>query len=168
VRGISRHQFQKSLRVIGTRFVFQAADGAVTLARTMPQGDRPHRIGPCYFVSSREAGMAGLCPLRVTAQVAGAVRPPLLWEQDVLVTDGPTIVAPGTLDATDLEQATAFDLSLRGKSMSLLPMRPAPSASFNSEGGFAPPQEFTWTSAADEELDQRLERLLEDRFRAKG
>ena len=109
--------------------------------------------------------MAGLCPLRVTAQVPGAVQPPVLLEQDVLVTDGPTMVVPGTLDPGDLEQVSGFDLTLKGRSLCLLPLCPAPAAAFNAEGGFKAPPDYSWSLAADEELNERLSRLLEERFK---
>jgi hypothetical protein len=166
VRGISLTQFHRSMRLSSARYVLQQDDGTVRLARALSDGEHRERIGPCFLVCSREAGMAGLCSLRVTAQVSGAVRSPLLWEQDVLVTDGPVIIAPGTLEAVELAQVHGFDLSLRGKSLGVLPIRPAPTATFTSEGGFREPEEFSWTSAADAELDQRLSRLLEERFRA--
>ena len=165
VRGISQKQFQRSLRVSDTRFILQATDGGVTMSRQLPSPDRRGRVGPCFLVSSSEAGMAGMCHLRVAAQVPGAVQPPLLLEQDVLVTDGPTMVAPGTLDTGDLEQVTGFDLSLKGRSLCLLPLCPAPAAAFNAEGAFKPPPDYTWSLAADEELNERLSRLLEERFK---
>jgi hypothetical protein len=165
VKGISQRQFQKSLRVSGTRYVLQAPDGSVSLARTLPAFDKRSRLGPCFLLCSREAGMAGECALRVAAQVSGAVRSPLLWEQNVLITDGPAIVAPGTLESAELEQVQGFELTHAGRTLSLLPLKPAPAARFTTEGGFQPPPEFAWTSTADEELDQRLRRLLEERFR---
>lgn len=109
--------------------------------------------------------MAGLCSLQVAATVEGAVQPPLLWDQDVVVSDGPTVVAPGTLAAAELEQVSGFELRLQGKTLSLLPLAPAPRARFNAEGGFVAPPDFTWTSVAEDELDQRLSKLLEERFR---
>src|SRR5262245_1685695 len=151
LRAISLRQFQRSLRVADTRFVLQAADGSVSLSRQLPPPERRGRVGPCFLVCSREAGMAGLCPLRVAAQVAGAVRPPLLYDENVLVTDGPALVAPGTLDPSDLVQVSGFDLSLKGRSLCLLPLSPAPEAAFNSEGGFKPPPDFAWTPAAEDE-----------------
>jgi hypothetical protein len=165
VRGISQHQFHRSLRVCDTRFVLQKPDGTVTLARQLPPAEQRGRVGPCFLVVSNEPGMAGLCPVRVTAQVAGAIQPPLLLEQDVLVTDGPTVVAPGTLDPIDLAQVSAFDLSLKGRSLCLLPLSPAPAAGFTSEGAFKAPPEYTWSHAADEELNERLSRLLEEKFK---
>lgn len=166
VRGISVRQFYKSLRVSGTRFVCQAEDGTVRLVRSLKEEDRGGaRVGPCFLVCSREAGMAGLCSLQVAATVVGAVQPPLLWDQDVVVSDGPTVVAPGTLAAAELEQVSGFELRLQGKTLSLLPLAPAPRARFNAEGGFVAPPDFTWTSVAEDELDQRLSKLLEERFR---
>jgi hypothetical protein len=161
IRGISQRAFQRSLRVSDTRFVVQAGDGSVKLGRQAPPVDKTGRIGPCFFVSSAEPGMAGLCPLRVAAQVPGAVQPPLLLEQDVLITDGPTMVAPGTLDAADLAQVSGFELTVKGRSLGSLSLCPAPSAAFTSEGGFKPPHEFTWSAAAEEEMTERLNRLLE-------
>jgi hypothetical protein len=34
-----------------------------------------------------------------------------------------------------------------------------PAAVVNAEGGFTPPPDFTWSSAADDELADRLKRL---------
>ncbi len=166
VKGISLRHFQRSLRVSGTRYVLQGPNGAVSLARTLPPPEQRGRVGPCFLVCSREAGMAGVCTLRVAALVSGAVRPPLLWEQEVLVSDGPILVAPGTLEAAELAQVHAFDLTMQGRSLSQLPLTPAPAATFTSEGGFRAPGEFTWSSAADDELDRRLSQLLEERFRS--
>jgi hypothetical protein len=162
VRGISQRHFQRSLRLSDTRFVVQ--DGpAVRLTRQVPPLEKAGRIGPCFLVSSGEPGMAGLCRLQVTAQVPGTVRAPLLQEQEVLITDGPTMVAPGTLDAADLAQVTGFELSLKGRSLGILSLCPAPTATFTSEGGFKAPHDFTWSAAAEEEMTERLNRLLEGR-----
>jgi hypothetical protein len=169
VRGISQRSFQRSLRISDTRFVVQAHLGEpVRLARQMPPLDKAGRVGPCFLVASAEPGMAGHCQLQVAAQVPGAVRPPLLLEQEVLITDGPTMVAPGTLDAADLAQVSGFELSLRrptggGPVLGVLSLCPAPTATFTSEGGFKPPHDFTWSAAAEEEMNERLNRLLEGR-----
>jgi hypothetical protein len=163
VRAISQRHFLRSLRLSDTRFVIQATKTGMSLARNLPPLNGAERVGPCFLVSSREAGMAGLATLRVRAQVAGAVQPPLLQEQEVLITDGPTVVAPGTLDIADLAQVSAFELSYKGGMLGVLSLCPAPTASFTSEGGFKTPNEFTWTAAADEELNERLSRLLEGR-----
>jgi hypothetical protein len=164
LRAISQAQFRRSLRVSDTRFVVQGADKRVRLARQVPTGESAaSRVGPCFLVSSAEAGMAGLVKLRVVAQVPGAVRAPTLQEVEVLVTDGPALVAPGTLDAADLAQVSGFELGVHGRPLGVLPLRPAPAATFNNEGGYKPPHDFTWSAAAEEEMTERLNRLLEGR-----
>jgi hypothetical protein len=163
VRGISQRHFQRSLRISDTRFVVQATPGTVRLTRQVPPLETAKRIGPCFLVSSGEPGMAGQCRLQITAQVPGAVSPPLLLEQDVLITDGPTMVAPGTLDASDLQQVSGFELNIRGQALGVLSLCPAPTAAFTSEGGFKPHHDYTWSAAAEEEMNERLNRLLEGR-----
>ena len=163
IKAISQRTFQRSLRVSDTRYVFQTKKGEINLGRHVPPLEGLQRLGPCFLVCSREAGMAGLCQVRVHAQVSGAVQPPLLLEQEVLITDGPTMVAPGTLDVADAGQVSGFDISVKGHSLGALPLRPAPTATFTCEGGFKPPHEFTWSAAAEEEMTERLNRLLEGR-----
>jgi hypothetical protein len=166
IKAISQRTFQRSLRVSDTRYVFQTKKGEINLARHVPPLEGLVRLGPCFLMCSREAGMAGLCQVRVHAQVSGAVQPPLLLEQEVLITDGPTMVAPGTLDVADVGQVSGFDVSVKGHSLGQLPLRPAPTASFTCEGGFKTPHDFSWSTAAEEELNERLTRLLENRGNA--
>jgi hypothetical protein len=163
VRGISQRAFQRSLRISDTRFVSHQAGGAVRLSRQVPPLDQVQRLGPCFLVCSCEPGMAGICHLQVAAQVAGAVRPPLMLEQDVLLTDGPTMVAPGTLDVADLKQVSGFEIRGKRRLLGVLSLSPAPVANFTNEGGFKAPQDFTWSAAAEEEMTERLNRLLEGR-----
>jgi len=143
IRGISPRHFQRSLRISDTRFVVQTGKDPVKLTRQVPSLDKSERIGPCFLVSSSEPGMAGLCRVQINAQVPGAVQPPLLLQQEVLITDGPTMVAPGTLDAADLHQVSGFELQVQGQVLGLLSLCPAPTAVFTSEGGFKPPHDFT-------------------------
>jgi hypothetical protein len=164
LRGISPRAFQRSLRISDTRFVVQPAGGACRLTRQPPPVDGRTRVGPCFLVASSEPGMAGLCQAQISAVVPGAVQPPLLLEQEVLITDGPAMVAPGTLDAGDLTQVSGFELRVAGRSLGLLPLCPVPAATFTSEGGFQSAPEYTWTSAAEEEMNDRLNRLLEGRL----
>jgi hypothetical protein len=161
VRAISLTHFYRSLRVSDTRFVIQAGKGGVSLQRQVPQLQPDDRLGPCFLVSSSEAGMAGLCTLHVSAQVPGSVTPPLLAEQEVLVSDGPTMVAPGTVPTGDLAQVSAFELRLKKKVLGVLSLCPAPSAVFTTEGSFKAPDDFAWSAAAEEELSERLAKLLD-------
>ena len=160
VRAISQRYFQNSLRISDTRFVAMDHNKRLSVRRQLPALSDVLRLGPCFFVSSREVGMAGMCPLQVHAQVPGGVQAPLLMEQELLVTDGPTMFTPGTVDVADLAQVTAFELRMRTHTIGVLPLSPVPTAHFNAEGGFQSPPDFLWTSAADEELTDRLNRLM--------
>ncbi len=161
VRAISKRSFERSLRISETRFVVQDHKGRGTLTCQPPDLKEITRLGPCFLVCSREPGIAGLCTLQTRAMVPGAVQPPLLLEQELLITDGPTPFAPGTLDAADLRQVTGFELCLAGQSLGILPMTPAPTAHFTAEGGFKPAMDFTWSTAAEDQLAERLSRLME-------
>jgi hypothetical protein len=162
IRGISQSRFRRSLRVSDTRFVVQTkAGGPLRVARQLPPTELLARVGPCFLVSSGEKGMAGLCRLQAVAQVHGSGTPPPPMEQEVLITDGPTMVAPGTLAAADLTHVTAFELRVGTRSLGVLSLRPAPTANFTNEGGFKPTPEYTWSAAAEEEMNERLNRLLE-------
>lgn len=165
VRGITRKQFLRSLRISATRFVLQRGD-ELSVVRSLPVRDGQLdlngvvRLGPCFLVSSNEPGMAGLAMLHMHAQVNGAVRAPLVQEQEVLITDGPLPFIPGTLEVGDLEQVQHFALESPEGRLGLLPLSPAPLAHFNSEGGFTPSEEFVWSSAAEEQLNEKLSKLL--------
>jgi hypothetical protein len=163
LRAISQSAFRRSLRVSDTRFVVKRLDDSVVLARHAPPLEGLKGVGPCFLVSSRELGMAGICSLQVSTVVAGAIVPPLLSEEDVLITDGPTVVAPGTVAITDLGQVSAFELRTRTGLMGSLSLSPIPTASFNNEGGFKSPGEFPWSIAAEDELTERLNRLFENK-----
>jgi hypothetical protein len=163
LRAVSQKQFLRSLRVTDSRFIVQPLKGEAYLARQLPPLGELRRAGPCFLVSSLEAGMAGQVRFHIHVQVNGAVEPPLFFEHEAVVTDGPTVVAPGTLDIADLCRVAAFDLRVKGTSIGLLSTSPIPEANFTTEGGFKPAADFSWTAAADEELSERLNRLIDDR-----
>ena len=58
------------------------------------------------------------------------------------------------------DAARRFELRVGTRSLGVLPLAPAPSASFNSEGAFKAPIDYTWSAAADDELNERLARLM--------
>ncbi len=164
IRAISTRHFQRSLRVSDTHFLIQTAKGEVRLTRQLPPLEELARAVPCFLISSREPGMAGLCRLEVRALPGPAGgTPPSALEQELLVTDGPTRFAPGALEAADLAQVNGFELRLKSTVLGLLSLAPAPTASFTSEGGFKPATDFGWSPTAEEELNERLARLLEER-----
>jgi hypothetical protein len=163
IKAISKNQFLRSLRISETRLVVQTAQGEVRLARQMPLPDGLARIGPCFLVSSSEVGMAALCPMRVCAQLESGLHSPVLMEQELLVTDGPAPLVPGTLEVAEVMQMTAFELRAGSRTLGWLPLTPAPVAAFDAEGGFRPPPEYTWSTAAEEQLQEKLAKLLEPR-----
>jgi hypothetical protein len=159
VRGISLDDFRNSLRIAESRFVIETEKGQYTHRRLPPKPGEAMRVGPAFFVASREPGMAGVVRIQVHGQGSGAG--PLWDEQRVLVTDGPTLVAPGLLDAEALRPITAFELRSRDIVIGSLSLCPTPTASFTPEGGFETPPEFAWTPAAEDELTERLSKLLD-------
>jgi hypothetical protein len=160
IRSISASKFLRSLRLADTRFVLQPSRGKIQLARQLPALTGIRRVGPCFLVTSTEPGIAGVCKLQVRGQVNGAMHPPLLAEQEVLITDGPTPFAPGTEEVASLSQLGGFELWAKSRALGHLPLTPAPTANFTSEGGFKPIRDFAWSLAAEDQLYERLAKLL--------
>jgi hypothetical protein len=166
IRAISQKAFLRSLRIADTRFISETKSGRVSVSRQMPALPDVERVGPCFLVSSCEPGMAGICDVDVQVQMTnGGPAPPTL-SQEVLITDGPTLVVPGTLDAVRLMSISAFELQVKGATLGSLSTSPIPVATFTNEGGFKATADFPWTPAADEDLNDRLTRLFEERGKA--
>jgi hypothetical protein len=164
VRAITKRHFHRSLRVSDSYFIIKTARGPITLARQLPPLEEVGHAVPCFLVSSREPGMAGVCRLEVRPlPTPDAASRPATLAEDTLITDGPTRFTPGAIDAADLTQVTGFELRLNQTSLGMLSLAPAPTAAFTSEGGFKPAGEFNWSPSAEEELNERLARLLEER-----
>lgn len=157
---ISKPAFHRSLMVESTRFVLQDARGNISMATTLPDLKSIRRAGPCFLITSRLPGVAGLCTCEVRADVRGAIQSPLIERQEVLISDGPAPFAPGTLDAGDLARVNRFELTLGKQLLGICSMAAAPEATFDAEGGFTPPEAFHWSSTADEQLQEKLEKLL--------
>jgi hypothetical protein len=167
VKVISRTRFVRSLRVSDTRLLIQMTDGQIRVARKMPASGQAARVGPCFLVSSSEVGMAGLCPLAVWAHADDGGCSPAMVEQELLVTDGPTPFVPGTLNVREIEQTTAFELRAGARSLGMLPLSGAPVASFTGEGGFQALPNYSWSTAAEDQLQEKLARLLSPRRNGK-
>ena len=163
VKAISKTSFLRSLRISDTRLVVQTGKGEVRLTRQLPPQSGVSRIGPCFLVSSAEVGMAAMCPMCVYAQLGGGMQTPGLLQQEVLVTDGPVPFVPGTIDAAQVAEMTAFELRIGKRLLGVLPLTPAPVAAFDAEGGFKPPPEYAWSSVAEDQLQDKLAKLLEPR-----
>jgi hypothetical protein len=159
MRAITPRAFHSSLRVSDTRFGIVTTTGEFRVVRQMP-AEGVERAGPVFFVASREPGMAGLAEFEIGVQVPGVDRSPTVLEQSVLVTDGPTPIAPGLLPMSELKHASAFELRVKGRVLGVLPLSPVPAATFTAEGGYKPPPDFSWSAAAEDELSERLARLM--------
>ena len=157
---VTGRRFIDSLRVSDARFVSADKSGKVKVARHPPPAGEAARLGPCFLLASRDPGAAGLLTLQVIAIGTSSGKGPLTLEQQVLVTDGPTAFAPGLLDAGDLAGLTGFELRHRGRVLGVLSVSPVPSAAFNAEGGFKPPPDFAWSNTAEDELTERLGKLM--------
>jgi hypothetical protein len=160
IQGIGTKRFEQSLRVSDTRFIVADKAGAVKLTKQPPTVGELVRLGPCFLVASSEAGMAGVCRVSVHAVISGETQLPMLMEQDVLVTDGPTVFAPGMIDATDLLRVSGFELRHKGRVLGVASLSPVPTATLNAEGGFKSATDFAWSTAAEDELTERLARLM--------
>lgn len=159
LRAITPPAFRRSLRICDTRFGLVTNDGEFRVVRQMPT-DGVAKAGPCFIVASREPGMAGVADFEIGVQVPGVDRSPTVLEQSVLITDGPTPVAPGMIPMSELKHASAFELRVKGRVLGVLPLSPVPSATFTAEGGYKAPPEFSWSAAAEDELSERLARLM--------
>jgi hypothetical protein len=107
--------------------------------------------------------MAGTIPLVVRVHRAGVTEPLVIFDQEMLITDGPLLVAPGTLDMAQLERVTGFEIRVKEETLGVVSTHSIPAAAFTSEGGFRNLADFSWTASADEELNERLSRLLTER-----
>jgi hypothetical protein len=166
LRVVSRKTFLRSLRISATRFVLHKEDGALQTVRALPARDAQPwldgiaQVAPCFYVCSGEPGMAGIAPFTLRA-LAGDVITTLAIDDDTLVTDGPTPIVLGAVPARELENIKHFTLGTGEAILGNLPLVPAPKAQFNAEGGFAPLDEFLWSAAAEEQLNERLGKLLD-------
>jgi hypothetical protein len=159
VEVIAARRFEDAVRVLDARFAVAGKDGVVRVLRTPPAAGAYDRVGPCFLVVGGEPGAAALCRLAVFAVSPGSAQPTPLLDREVLVTDAPTVFAPGLMEAADLARVGGFELRLNGRVLGAASLSPVPPATLTSEGGFKPPPDFPWTAAAEEELQERLGRL---------
>ncbi len=167
VRCVSKKTFQRSLRISATRFMVEQDDDSIHTLRSLPARDGKlivdgfRRVVPCFLVSSGEAGMAGIAPFTVRALVDN-VPTTLGIEESLIITDGPTPVLLGSVAANELGRIKHFTLATGDTNLGNLALLPAPPADFTSEGGFVPMDDYLWTPAAEEQLGERLGKLLDE------
>ncbi len=119
------------------------------------------QIVPCFYVCSNVAGMAGVAPFTLRA-LADDVLTTLAIKDDQLATDGPLPIVLGAVSAAEASGIKHFTLACGDAVLGNLSLVPAPKADFNAEGGFAPLDDFLWSAAAEEQLSERLGKLLDD------
>lgn len=160
IRSISKPQFQRSLRLASARFVVDDGTEKLSVQPALPDSRRLRRIGPCFLLTSTEPGMAGLCTVQVRAKLTDALESFLLQEEQTLITDGPTPLISGTLDAAEGARMEQFELRVGRQILGVLPMKATPTACFDSEGGFVAPKAFAWSDVAEGQLREKLTKLL--------
>jgi hypothetical protein len=164
---ISVAAFQQSLYLAEGRFYSQGKQGGAMLFRHhLLARDDTSDLRPCFLIASREPGMAGLCVLEIRVNFRDPNRRPLVCKQEMLLTDRPSLCIPMLEKGdrpvfTDFHQIRSFELLSKGQILGILPVSPTPVAGFTSEGGFRAAANFDWTPFTEEELLDRLEKLME-------
>ncbi|MEI7686994.1 MAG: hypothetical protein WCL32_18400 [Planctomycetota bacterium] len=153
-------EFLKSLRISTTRLYLEGAGGMLPLARIAPSAwEGITRVGPVFLVCSGIPGMAAGAEFRVRALDRKGKTLLDMPPVSVLVTDGPTVIAPGTLPRDD--NLASFELWSGKRKLGDLRLDAAPSATFTAEGGIAGGRaDFAWSPEAEELLQHRLGQLL--------
>jgi hypothetical protein len=159
VHAISAERFEIGVRVLETRFAVIDATGTARTMRLPVSLATAERIGPCFVVAGSEAGATAVCRFEVIGIAPGDFDLVIWREAETVVTDAPMVFVPALFDAAEVGRVSGFELRLNGRLLGVASLRPVPAATLNSEGGFSSPPDFAWTTAADDELADRLKRL---------
>lgn len=156
---IPGEKFDQGVRVLETRFAALEPNGTTRTTKAPPVLSDTGRVGPCFVLTGSEPGAASVCHFEVVAFASGGPDPDIRCSASAVVTDGPTVFVPALFDVSGLSRVSGFELRLNDRVLAVASLRPVPAARIDSEGGFVPPPEFTWSPAADDELADRLRRL---------
>ncbi|MBI2806410.1 MAG: hypothetical protein HYX68_15630 [Planctomycetes bacterium] len=165
LRCITQKAFQRSVRITATRFIVHNVNGSMQTVRSLPMRDGAlaldgvAQVVPCFYVCSNEPGAVGLVPFTVRALVDDTITT-LGIHENFLVTDGPTPIILGAVDAGDAPRIRHFTLAAGNANLGNLALLPTASAAFTAEGGFARMDDYLWSPAAEENLQDRLGKLL--------
>ncbi|MCE9561721.1 MAG: hypothetical protein K8U57_06660 [Planctomycetes bacterium] len=159
VEAIAARRFEDGVRLLDTRFAVADHTGPLRVVRGAPAAGAFARVGPCFLVAGSESGVVGLCRLAVFAVLPGVPQAAQLLDEEVLITDAPTVFAPGLVESIDLVRIAAFELRLNGRVLGTVALSPVPPATLTAEGGFKPTQDFDWSPAAEDDLLKRLGQL---------
>ncbi|MBM3995478.1 MAG: hypothetical protein FJ303_15185 [Planctomycetes bacterium] len=164
---VSKKTLANSPRISATRFIVRHTDGTQQNVRALPTRDGLlildgiSEVAPVFFVCSHKTGLAGIVPFALRILV-GDLLSTIGIDEKVLITDGPTPIVLGTVSADALSRTKHFSLASGTKTLGNLAVLPAPATDFTGEGGFEPTDDFVWTAAAEEQLNERLGKLLGD------
>jgi hypothetical protein len=158
---LSAQELRQSIYLIDGRYACERADGQRSYSSYLPPREGVRQVGPCFRLASREAGVAGLCTLELRTRFKDPARPPEVLRQEVLVSDGPSLFVPPLRGAEDFEQVASFDLYARGELLGSVAGCRRPVMRFTAEGGFHEPADFDWTPVTEQELAERLRRLMD-------
>jgi hypothetical protein len=161
LRVVSRATLQRSLFLVESRYLYQEPQGALAFSHHLPAGASLGCLRPCFLLGSQEPGMAAVCPLEVRVQFRDATRPPLVLRQELVVLDGPSLCAPTGPGMDDHQDIRAFELFSEGRLLGTLSLSLTPVASFTPEGGFRASEDYPWTPLNEEEMLERLQKLME-------
>ena len=157
IRALSVNRFERSLQVVDSRFLVGDKCGRSKFVKQLSQVDRG-AFTPVFLLASSEPGIAAIANLQLQATGPHLDLPPT--SADTLVTDGIALVSVDELDAAALRGVTGFELRLKNRLLGFVSLSPVPTAKITAEGGFDLPPDFVWSNAADEELNERLNRLM--------
>jgi hypothetical protein len=159
VHSVGSASLRRCLEVQETSYVYQPVEGGLLYSKSCPDLDQVERVGPCFVLSSRLAGLAAFVTLDLYARWRSSLGPQFLSQQAVLLTDGGAVFTPGTLPVSQCRDLVGFELYHRGSLVASLAVQPRPCASFNSEGGFQMPDSNLLGNVSDAELNYRLSQL---------
>jgi|GEM_PF-1265702 len=160
ITAVTPRRFLESIRLAGTRFIVPDSSGIPRAIRQAPILAEVAGIGPCFVISSRLPGAAGLLDCQITAMATDSINGNELFQEEILIRDGITIFAPGIIPSERLKTVTGFELRHRKTVLGAVSFYPVPVARFNAEGGFQPPMDYCWSPSAEEELSERLNKLM--------
>jgi len=160
VQGLALREFHQSLRVLDSKFVVSDRQRGLRVVRQLPPLQDVACVGPCFLLASSDPGIAGRCRLSLNAVFQEGGPNECLAEQDVLLTDAGAVFAPVLMQVPRLRRVAGFELRHRSRVLASLSLSPIPRATFNAEGAYKPPSEFLWSASAEEELHERLLKLM--------
>jgi hypothetical protein len=157
VCAVARRSFLDSLKLIDLRFEIGGH-----LRRTLPALDETGVVRPVVVVASGEPGIAGLAAFRLFGVGPGTEPHPLTPPTRALITDHPISLAFDELDVKSLATLTTLQLRSHSVLIGSVPLSPRPAAQLTPEGGFEPMPDYVWTQSAEDEMSERLGRLIDE------